>query len=318
MIAALVVVLCLPLVAVVTAYAYDGWYGVNVMLRRGANYWVDVSADDPRLSEGMRLSLQGRQIPDPPAEVEWHTVSTGLQVAELPVSVSGRHVDAVLLTRIDSTRYRFRVVNRPAGDRDLDDWMHATGAVAVVNGSYYADRGVAATPLVSDGRSVGPRDYRAAHGLLRSGPTGTSVEDLAGRDWKQAISGADQAAVSYPLLLASDGRSRAQASDPRWLANRSFVAEDADGRIILGTTRDAYFSLGALADFLPRTGLRLRLALNLDGGPVACQGVQVPGYQRRTCGRYELAVHQGRLQLLQPLIDWRWSGLPNVLLVTAR
>jgi hypothetical protein len=318
LVAAVVVVTCLPVLAVVTAYTFDGWYGVHVMLRRGANHWVGVSPDDPRLSTGMRLSLQGRQIPDPPTVVVWRTVSTGLDVAELPVFVLGRPVDAVLLTRIDPARYRFRVISRPAGDRDLGDWMDATGAVAVINGSYYGDRGVAATPLISDRRPLGPRDYRATHGLFRSGPTGTSLEDLAGRDWQQVIDGADQAIVSYPLLLGADGKSRAQASDPQWLANRSFIARDGAGRIILGTTRDAYFSLGALADFLPRTGLGLQLALNLDGGPVACQGVHTPRYQRRACGRYELAVHHGHLQLLQPLVDWRWSGLPNVLLVTTR
>lgn len=310
--------MCLPVLAVAAVYAYDGWYGVNVVLRRGGNYWVDVSPDDPRLSVGVKVALRGQQVPDPPKAVAWRPVSTGLDVAELPVHVSGRQVDAVMLTRIDPTHYRFHVVNRPAGDRDLGDWMDATGAVAVINGSYYADRGVPDVPLVSDGRRLGPSDYRATHGLFRSGPAGTSLQDLAGRDWHQVISGADQATVSYPLLLGADGKSRAQASDPQWLANRSFIAEDADGRIILGTTKDGYFSLGSLADFLPRTGLGLRLALNLDGGPVACQGVHVPGFQRRACGQYELAVRHGHLQLLQPLVNWRWSGLPNVLLVTAR
>jgi hypothetical protein len=314
----LAVLTCLPVLAVVITYSYDGWYGVNVMLRRGANYWVDVAPDDPRLSAGIRVALDGEQVPDSPQLVAWRTVFAGLDVADLPVYVSGRPVDAIMLTRIDPDRFEFHVMNRPAGDRDLGDWMDATGAVAVINGSYYADRGAPETPLISDGRQLGPHDYRAIHGLFRSGPTGTSLEDLTDRGWRQVIGGADQAAVSYPLLIGADGRSRAQAGDPRWLANRSFIAEDADGRIILGTTKDAYFSLNALADFLPRTSLGLRLALNLDGGPVACQGVHVPGYQRRTCGQYELAVHHGHLQLLQPLVNWRLSGLANVLLINTR
>jgi hypothetical protein len=135
-----------------------------------------------------------------------------------------------------------------------------------------------------DSHPLGPQDYRATHGLFRSGPAGTSLADLAGRDWQQVIGGADQAMVSYPLLLGAD----------------------------------AYFSLGTVADFLPRTGLGLRLALDLDGGPVACQGVHVPGNQRRSCGEYELAVHDRHLQLLRPLVDRRWSGLPDVPLVQAR
>jgi hypothetical protein len=315
---ALVVVTCLPLLAGTAAYIYAGWFGVNVMLRQGAYYWVDVSSDDPRLSVGIRMALQGQQVPDPPKVVAWRTISSGLEIAELPVHVSGRQVDAILLVRIDPAHYRFQVVNRPAGDRDLGDWMDATDAAVVINGSYFARRGGPATPLISDGRQLGPRDYRATHGVFVSGPSGTSLEDLADRDWQQVARGADQAMVSYPLLLGPDGRNSTQDSDPQWLANRSFIAEDTSGRIILGTTRDAYFSLSALADFLPRTGLGLRLALNLDGGPVACQGVHVPGYQRHAYGRYELATHGGHLQLLQSLVDWRQPGLPNVLLVTAR
>ena len=101
LLATVVVVACLPLVAMVTAYTCDGSYGVNVMPRRGANFWIDVSPGDPRPSPGMRLSLQGRHTPDPPQPVSWRSVAAGLDVAELPVRVDGRQVDAVLLTRID-------------------------------------------------------------------------------------------------------------------------------------------------------------------------------------------------------------------------
>jgi hypothetical protein len=79
--------------------------------------------------------------------------------------------------------------------------------------------------------------------------------------------------VSYPLLVGP-GPSRIQA-DHRWLANRTFIANDAAGRIILGTTKEAFFSLDRLAAFLTAAPLDLTLALNLDGGSVACQAVSV-------------------------------------------
>ena len=65
-------------------------------------------------------------------------------------------------------------------------------------------------------------------------------------------------------------------------------------------------------------GLDLRLALNLDGGPVACQKVSAGGYRRDFCGRYELAVHGGRLQSLRPLADFRRSALPMALVAVPR
>ena len=120
--------------------------------------------------------------------------------------------------------------------------------------------------------------------------------------------------VSYPLLVARDGSSRVHA-DPRWLANRSFVGEDHDGRIILGTTSDAFFSLERLAKFLRAAPLDLAIALNLDGGPVACQGIALNGFRRSICGRWELSARDGRMKLLTPAFgDRRW-GMPIVLAV---
>jgi hypothetical protein len=310
------------LLAVAVAYGKAGWYGVNVMLRRGANTWVDVAPDDPRLSPGIRLSLAGQHTPDSAEPVRWHQVAAGLDVAELPVRVGGQPVDALLLSRIDPTRYRFRVLNRPAGDRDVGDWMAATGASLVVNGSYYAHDTTPDTPVVSDGHRLGPASYQATHGAFVAGgpggPDGARLVDLAGLDWRRVTDGASQSMVSYPMLLGADGHGRTDGTDERWLANRSFLGQDGAGRIIVGTTRDAYFSLPSLAAFLPRAGLDLRLALNLDGGPVACQKVSAGGYLRDFCGRDELAVHGGRLELLRPLVDFRRSALPMALVAVPR
>jgi hypothetical protein len=305
-------------VAVAVAYREGGWYGVNVMLRRGASVWGDVAPDDSRLSPGIRLSLAGRHTPDAAEPVRWRQVAAGFEVAELPVRVGGRPVDALLLSRIDPARYRFRVLNRPAGDRDVGAWMAATGASLVVNGSYYAHDGTPDTPVVSDGRRLGPASYQATHGAFVVGSDGTRLVDLAGLDWRRVTGGASQAMVSYPMLMGADGHARTGGEDERWLANRSFLGQDGAGRIIVGTTRDAYFSLPSLAGFLPRAGLGLRLALNLDGGPVACQKVSAGGYRRDFCGRYELAVHGGRLQLLRSLVDFRRWALPMALVAVPR
>jgi hypothetical protein len=105
--------------------------------------------------------------------------------------------------------------------------------------------------------------------------------------------------VSY-LLLVADGTSRVARSS-RWLANRSFVGPDGEGRIIIGTTTDAFFSLDRLAHFLLDARLGLTIALNLDGGPVACQGISLNGYKRKTYGRWETQVEGDRAQLLMTL-----------------
>ena len=105
-------------------------------------------------------------------------------------------------------------------------------------------------------------------------------------------------------------------SDWRWLANRSFVGEDGAGRILLGTTKEAFFSLDRLATFLKAAPLGLTVALNLDGGPVACQAVKIPDYRGPFCGRWETQKKGDQIKLL----GWRFGtwALPVVLAVVPR
>lgn len=302
------------ILALAALYAYAGSYGLSVLLRRGGSFWVSVTPDDARLSPSMRLALRDSP-PEPRAgPFAWITIDAGFDVAELPVLAGGAEVDRILLARIDPARFRFRALSAPGGNKDLRDWMQDLGAVLVINGSYYSRYGTPDTPFVSGGTLLGPAEYDARHGAFIASASGTAIRDLAGEDWRKALQGASDAMVSYPLLRAADGSSRVKA-DRRWLANRSFVGQDSSGRIVLGTTKDAFFSLERLAAFLGSAPLDLPLALNLDGGPVACQGVALNDYRRDFCGAWETAVHDGDLQLLTwPFANQRWS-LPIVLAV---
>ena len=298
------------------AYVYGGTFAFNVLLQRNVMIWATVAPDDPRLSAAMRLALSDRSVAATPGALAWHTIAPGFEVAELPVIANGAEVERISLARVDPDRFRFVVRNDPAGTRNVDKWMSALGAVLVINGSYYTRDGTPDTPLVSAGVLSGPRHYVASHGAFVASPTSARIHDLSRVDWHIALRGVADAMVSFPLLVSADGASRVNA-DWRWLANRSFVAQDRAGRIIFGTTKDAFFSLERLATFLRAAPLDLAVALNLDGGPVASQGVALGGFRRRTCGQWELAVHDGALKLLTPLLRPRarcWE-MPIVLAV---
>lgn len=194
----------------------------------------------------------------------------------------------------------------------LDQWMAALDAVLVMNGGYYGRDGTPATPFLSAGTLLGPKAYDAEGGAFVAAEGFAEIRNLDGSDWHQAFLGADEAMVSSPLLFDRSRRVPAM-TDSRWLANRSFVAKDWRGRILLGTSTDAFFSLARLSVFLQQAPLGLRVALNLDGGPVACQGIQIDGFNRRVYGKWELQAQGSDLRLL----TWPYGSIamPIVLAV---
>jgi hypothetical protein len=136
------------------------------------------------------------------------------------------------------------------------------------------------------------------------------VDLTGGGGWEAAFAGAANAMVAYPLLIGEDGQSHV-ASKTRWLSNRTFVGEDRSGRIIIGSTREAFFSLEREAAFLLAAPLDLKVALNLDGGPVACQSVRAGGTHRVHIARWEAQEDKGRARLIYaPLGE---SEMPIVL-----
>ena len=307
-------------VAVACVAAWAGWaspnaYRVRAVVRHGWVWWRPVATDSARLSPSMRLALRGT-APAVPGAFAWRVLAPGFAVAELPVLVGAAEVDRVMLARIDPSHFRFEVRSSQGGDKTLAAWMAQTGAALVVNGSYYGHDGRPATPVRSMGEPLGPPVYDAQAGAFVASGASAGLRDLAGSSWAAAFGSVPDALVSYPLLIEPDGRNGvARAS--RWLANRSFVGEDSAGRILIGTTKDAFFTLHALAEFLRAAPLDLKMALNLDGGPVACQGIALAGYQRRTSGRWELQADEHGAHLLSWLYGDTFA-MPVVLAVFPR
>jgi len=61
--------------------------------------------------------------------------------------------------------------------------------------------------------------------------------------------------------------------------------------------------------------LTLRVALNFDGGPIACQSVRLHGFTRRFYARWEAQVSGNRVRLLSwPNASATWA-MPVVLTV---
>lgn len=293
---------------------YEWATGTSITVSQGSTIWITVDRNTPWLSRAVKLGLT-RPVPAAtPGTIEWRTPGPGFEVGELPVIVDGQEIDRILFARIDPRHYRFEVRNDPSGKRTLPDWMRDSGAALIVNGSYYAHDGKPATPVVINGKRAGPAEYEATQGVFVAGPRGAAIVDLAKSDWRKVLVGSHAAMVSYPMLIGEDGESRAPANTG-WLANRSFLAQDAQGRILVGTTKDGFFALDRLAAFLKQAPLGLTRAIDLDGGPVACQGIALPGYTRSQCGKWELQIDKQGYAKMLPTWPWAYPSMPMVLMV---
>lgn len=310
----------------IALYRYSHWYGFNVILKRGGSYWLDITADDDRLSSAMKLALKSPDIPVTSGSLTWHRRAPGFETAELDVIAQGKVIDRILLNRINPAYYEFVALNASAGNRTLADWEDALPqAQLIVNGSYFDRYGIPSTPFVSQGKFTGISPYNAKAGAVVSKNGKLSVVDLSlGQPWQDVFKGAQNAMVSYPLLIGEDGENHVR-SPSRWLANRTFIAEDHAGNILIGTTEDAFFSIYRLAEFLRSaplsSALDIKVALNLDGGPVACQSVRVGNFNRHFIAKWELQAdqHGENIKLLSwPLGDYGSWAMAVVLAVTPK
>ncbi len=234
------------------------------------------------------------------------TVSPGVEVSTYRLTSRGEALESIDLVRLDPANHQFSVFTDSAAPRTIDAWRDRLQAVAVVNGSYFLPDHTPQTPLRSGGQALGPASYTSTHAAFVSDPTrGTAaIVDLAGVTLPRGLTPFPEAMVSYPLLLASDGSSRAGGSHD-WLASRTFVGIDGRGWVVFGTTHHGYFTLRRLAEFLHDAPIGLVTALNLDGGPIAAQAVQAGGYHRTTIGDAETNAGEDVLRA-------RWQALRHL------
>ena len=186
-----------------------------------------------------------------------------------------------------------------------------------MNGSYFGEKGESDTPIVSDGVFGGPSHYNAQGGAMVDKGGTVQLVDLKGKDWKQEITDAEDAMVSYPMLIDASGETRT-APESHWLSNRTFLGQDGEGRIFVGTSKEAFFSLARLAAFLKTAPLDLHLALNLDGGPVSCRSVRMRGADMKFYAKGESQYKDGKAQLLSSIFQSTHYGLPMILAVERR
>jgi hypothetical protein len=287
----------------------------GLAVRFGGSFGIPVSKQTFLLPPALKLGL-GDPVPEATAgPLVWTKALDGFDIAWPDVIADGAVIDGIALARIDPSQHRFSVLIEPSGKNHLEDWMRETNAELIVNASYYDREGKPATPVVDNGLMSGPPMYESQHGAFVVKASRGDIRDLRIDRWPILFDHAEAGLVSYPLLLAPDGTKRTVPS--QWLANRSFVGVDNEGRVIIGTTQSAFFSLDRLANYLKTAIPDLKAALNLDGGPVASQAIAVGDVRRKIHGRWELQGQNGKGRLL-PIAMFMTAPMPVVIAVFKR
>jgi len=177
----------------------------------------------------------------------------------------------IAVVRFDAADWRvdlFHESEAGAGSADIDGWQRRTGADVMFNAGQYTPDRVPMGLFVKGGRNLGTKPHRAWKGVLVAEPEGdatlprAAIIDLDHDSFDPAATPYRVAVQSF-MILDRHGKKRVRRSD--WHANRTVVATDGAGRLLVVHTEGAY-TLWDLADWLDRAALDVTQALSLDGG----------------------------------------------------
>jgi hypothetical protein len=232
------------------------------------------------------LATRGTTGPD------WRTIAPGVEFTTLrgdPFCRRGSLDIAVL--RLDPEKVKLRVFHYTGlAQREpltITEWQRHTRALAVFNaGQYYPDRSYMGL-LMSGGTFVSRRMHPGFKAALvanhRDGRRAARVLDLERDPIDPRQPGWDEIAQSF-MLVDREGRRRVRKSDQ--VANRTVVAEDQRGRLLILTSEGGY-TLWDFAELLKRSPLRVSHAMAMDGGYEAELCVAAGGFRYASFGRWK-------------------------------
>ncbi len=242
------------------------------------------------LAVGVWAVTQGRRAP------HWKTLQPGVEFGSLRGEPYCRRGSSNLaLLRLDPSKVDLRVYHYSRqpdhAPLTLFQWQGRLGALAVFNaGQYYPDFSYMGL-LVSGGDVISGQPHPSFHAALVSAPAAGGVgarvldlerDSLDGRrpQWREV-------AQSF-MLFDTRGMLRVRKSEQ--VANRTAVAEDRRGRIVVVTSEGGY-TLWEFARLLKRAPLGLSHGMSMDGGHEAELCVRSGNFRYASFARWEDAEH---------------------------
>ena len=152
-----------------------------------------------------------------------------------------------------------------AWPKTIEGWAEVLRAPVIFNAGQFDEHFAHLGWLKGDGVWLSRRRQPLWFGLLVSGPkrAGSWARLIDLQDMPTAVVDGYAHAIQSMMLVDQHAQPRVRRSDRT--ACRTVVAEDRHGRILIIVTQGAV-TLMDLAQWLPRSGLEVVRAMNLDGG----------------------------------------------------
>lgn len=195
------------------------------------------------------------------------------------------------VVRLDPERVRFKVFHMSDEEKPrplvIEEWRRKTGAWIMFNPGQYDERGAHLGLLIRDGANIGTGLLSVWKGIFVAEPVNPALPkailiDLAYTKFNPSTTQYTQAVQSF-MLLDHQGRKRVRRSD--WKANRTVLAMDQAGRIVVLCTEGAY-TLWELASWLQESDLGIVKAMSLDGGHAAELVIHINDFSYSTYGQW--------------------------------
>ncbi len=221
--------------------------------------------------------------------ITWRELASGLEVAEAKTKSELSHFTiSVFLVRIDPRKFFIKVqhAKNPTTAKTI---VSQTGAIGAINGSFFDPTGRPLGILIRDGNILQkmPRKGMNTSGVFFM--QGNSP-GIVHRSQFQTID-VDQAIQSMPRLI-SDFQPVSGINEQGKIKRRSAVAIDNRNRVIFAIT-DTNLSGLTLQDFqnfFSNSHLRIKSALNLDGGRSSQLYFKYGGYEKSITGLSQVPV----------------------------
>jgi phosphodiester glycosidase len=196
----------------------------------------------------------------------------------------------IAVMRLDPARTRVRMHHYTQEPEQqpltIVEWQRRTGALAVFNaGQYYPDLSYMGV-LVSGGKVISGRLHPRFKAALvadpvRGGPA-ARVLDLEDDPLDPDALGWREVAQSFMLF---DHRGTLRVRKSTLIANRTAVAEDREGRLLVITTEGGY-TLPEFVRLLREEPLHLSQAMSMDGGSEAELCVKIDSFRYASFGEW--------------------------------